>query len=271
MDYISQHPARRRTLPFPRANGAAPGGGGGKTTTPGRRRQARPAGLVNSGTAHPLRVRWRRPERRSCERGARQADARSPLLPLHHHHLYVAAIAAGRGAVVRGKPEPARLGAGRLVGGRSGWRWWQPRARSGAASGGARRSRPFGRRRLRLLWAGAASAFPCSVVAAAPRVSMSDNQSWNSSGSEEDPETELGLPVELCGVLSKVNRLSPAPRPLASPLRAPAPRQLPSCQSCLLPAPEDEAEKPVEGPDGGEGGEPGGSAGGAGTAGAVAT
>ncbi|KAJ7407007.1 hypothetical protein BTVI_64256 [Pitangus sulphuratus] len=32
---------------------------------------------------------------------------------------------------------------------------------------------------------------------------MSDNQSWNSSGSEEDPETELGLPIELCGVLSK--------------------------------------------------------------------
>ncbi|GAB0208073.1 ceramide transfer protein-like [Grus japonensis] len=32
---------------------------------------------------------------------------------------------------------------------------------------------------------------------------MSDNQSWNSSGSEGDPETELGLPVELCGVLSK--------------------------------------------------------------------
>ncbi|KAK2521265.1 Col4a3bp [Columba livia] len=32
---------------------------------------------------------------------------------------------------------------------------------------------------------------------------MSDNQSWNSSGSEEDPETELGVPVELCGVLSK--------------------------------------------------------------------
>uniref|UniRef100_A0A672TEK7 Ceramide transfer protein n=1 Tax=Strigops habroptila TaxID=2489341 RepID=A0A672TEK7_STRHB len=32
---------------------------------------------------------------------------------------------------------------------------------------------------------------------------MSDNQSCNSSSSEEDPETELGLPVELCGVLSK--------------------------------------------------------------------
>ncbi|XP_064900934.1 ceramide transfer protein-like isoform X14 [Columba livia] len=32
---------------------------------------------------------------------------------------------------------------------------------------------------------------------------MSDNQSWNSSGSEEDPETEVGLPVELCGLLSK--------------------------------------------------------------------
>ncbi|XP_068856780.1 ceramide transfer protein-like isoform X4 [Aphelocoma coerulescens] len=32
---------------------------------------------------------------------------------------------------------------------------------------------------------------------------MSDNQSWNSSVSEDDPETELGLPVELCGVLSK--------------------------------------------------------------------
>ncbi|KAG9488113.1 hypothetical protein GDO78_007744 [Eleutherodactylus coqui] len=32
---------------------------------------------------------------------------------------------------------------------------------------------------------------------------MSDNQSWNSSGSEEDLETESGPPVELCGVLSK--------------------------------------------------------------------
>lgn len=40
------------------------------------------------------------------------------------------------------------------------------------------------------------------------RVSMSDNQSWNSSGSEEDPETESGPPVERCGVLSKVS--SPA-------------------------------------------------------------
>ncbi|XP_049649602.1 ceramide transfer protein-like isoform X5 [Accipiter gentilis] len=38
---------------------------------------------------------------------------------------------------------------------------------------------------------------------ALPYSAMSDNQSWNSSGSEEDPETELGLPVELCGVLSK--------------------------------------------------------------------
>lgn len=37
------------------------------------------------------------------------------------------------------------------------------------------------------------------------RVSMSDNQSWNSSGSEEDPETESGPPVERCGVLSKVS------------------------------------------------------------------
>lgn len=34
---------------------------------------------------------------------------------------------------------------------------------------------------------------------------MSDNQSWNSSGSEEDPETESGPPVERCGVLSKVS------------------------------------------------------------------
>ncbi|XP_073440198.1 ceramide transfer protein isoform X2 [Dendrobates tinctorius] len=32
---------------------------------------------------------------------------------------------------------------------------------------------------------------------------MSDNQSWNSSGSEEDLETEPGPPVELCGLLSK--------------------------------------------------------------------
>lgn len=37
------------------------------------------------------------------------------------------------------------------------------------------------------------------------RASMSDNQSWNSSGSEEDPETESGPPVERCGVLSKVS------------------------------------------------------------------
>ncbi|XP_032062801.1 ceramide transfer protein-like [Aythya fuligula] len=41
---------------------------------------------------------------------------------------------------------------------------------------------------------------------------MSDNQSWNSSGSEGDPETELGLPVELCGVLSKVRRFSHSPQ-----------------------------------------------------------
>lgn len=46
---------------------------------------------------------------------------------------------------------------------------------------------------------------------------MSDNQSWNSSGSEEDPETELGLPVELCGVLSKVSRLYPIPAPCRPP------------------------------------------------------
>ncbi|XP_033929663.1 ceramide transfer protein-like [Melopsittacus undulatus] len=32
---------------------------------------------------------------------------------------------------------------------------------------------------------------------------MSDNQSCYFSSSEEDTETELGLPVELCGVLSK--------------------------------------------------------------------
>ncbi|XP_006006673.1 ceramide transfer protein isoform X2 [Latimeria chalumnae] len=32
---------------------------------------------------------------------------------------------------------------------------------------------------------------------------MSDNQSWNSSGSEDDLDTESGPPVELCGVLSK--------------------------------------------------------------------
>lgn len=41
---------------------------------------------------------------------------------------------------------------------------------------------------------------------------MSDNQSWNSSGSEEDPETESGPPVERCGVLSKVSRRGPAAR-----------------------------------------------------------
>ncbi|XP_064900921.1 ceramide transfer protein-like isoform X2 [Columba livia] len=40
---------------------------------------------------------------------------------------------------------------------------------------------------------------------------MSDNQSWNSSGSEEDPETEVGLPVELCGLLSKLQPFAVAP------------------------------------------------------------
>lgn len=55
---------------------------------------------------------------------------------------------------------------------------------------------------------------------------MSDNQSWNSSGSEEDPETESGPPVERCGVLSKVSNPR-GRRPLAQthlrrgePLRA---------------------------------------------------
>lgn len=140
-------------------------------------------------------------------------------------------------------------------------------------SGRARRSRPFGRRRLRLLWAGAASALPCSVVAAA-RVSMSDNQSWNSSGSEEDPETEPGLPVELCGVLSKVSRLSPSPRPLASPPHAPAapPAPLRGWPKAVSPAPEDQAEAPGAGGGAwGWGAGARGSAGGAGTAGAAAT
>lgn len=52
------------------------------------------------------------------------------------------------------------------------------------------------------------------------RASMSDNQSWNSSGSEEDPETESGPPVERCGVLSKVSnprvRRPPAQTPPAA-------------------------------------------------------
>lgn len=71
------------------------------------------------------------------------------------------------------------------------------------------------------------AALPRSAVTAAP-VSMSDNQSWNSSGSEEDPETELGLPVELCGVLSKVRALrSAAPGGLALPFSAAVPDSLP--------------------------------------------
>ncbi|KAM4052628.1 ceramide transfer protein isoform 1-T1 [Anomaloglossus baeobatrachus] len=48
---------------------------------------------------------------------------------------------------------------------------------------------------------------PRTVVTGAAQRSeqplMSDNQSWNSSGSEEDLETESGPPVELCGLLSK--------------------------------------------------------------------
>lgn len=51
------------------------------------------------------------------------------------------------------------------------------------------------------------------------RVSMSDNQSWNSSGSEEDPETESGPPVERCGVLSKVS--SPRGRGSTAPTHLP--------------------------------------------------
>lgn len=47
------------------------------------------------------------------------------------------------------------------------------------------------------------------------RASMSDNQSWNSSGSEEDPETESGPPVERCGVLSKVSSSRGARGPAA--------------------------------------------------------
>lgn len=49
------------------------------------------------------------------------------------------------------------------------------------------------------------------------RASMSDNQSWNSSGSEEDPETECGPPVERCGVLSKVRATRGAEGPLSGP------------------------------------------------------
>lgn len=56
---------------------------------------------------------------------------------------------------------------------------------------------------------------PCSA--------MSDNQSWNSSGSEDDPETELGLPVELCGVLSKVSCVSSSPQPVPDGLSLPFP------------------------------------------------
>lgn len=154
-------------------------------------------------------------------------------------------------------------------------------------SGGARRTRPFGRRRRRrLLWAGAASAFPCSAVAAA-RVSMSDNQSWNSSGSEEDPETELGLPVELCGVLSKVSRQPHHPTPPSAPsrglslplsaFRRPQLRGWPKAVSPLRLSPDRSAgrirPRGLVGGGGGDGDEdgPGGSAGGAGTAGAAAT
>lgn len=52
-------------------------------------------------------------------------------------------------------------------------------------------------------------------------LAMSDNQSWNSSGSEEDSETELGLPVELYGVLSKVSCLSSSPQPVPGGLSLP--------------------------------------------------
>lgn len=55
------------------------------------------------------------------------------------------------------------------------------------------------------------------------RASMSDNQSWNSSGSEEDPETEFGPPVERCGVLSKVSH----PRGRGPPAQTHLPRGAP--------------------------------------------
>lgn len=69
---------RHQTLPFPRGHGGR--GGEDYNSRQAARRPASGAGRegergaerVNSGTAHPPRVRWRRrPERLSCERGAR--------------------------------------------------------------------------------------------------------------------------------------------------------------------------------------------------------
>lgn len=160
--------------------------------------------LVDGGIARPSNLRWRRRER--AERvPVRRTRARpaSPRCP------GVVALAAGGvcGAAARGARgcEPGC----RPVAGRGGRRSVAAPARAepGALVPSAE-ERCCGRGPFRL--------FPSSAVAAAS-VSMSDNQSWNSSGSEEDPETELGVPVELCGVLSKVSRPYPIPAPCRTP------------------------------------------------------
>uniref|UniRef100_A0A7M4DVY8 Ceramide transfer protein n=2 Tax=Crocodylus porosus TaxID=8502 RepID=A0A7M4DVY8_CROPO len=81
-------------------------------------------------------------------------------------------------------------------------RGWGRAAAAAAKSGaGLRRWSPWLQREAAAV-SGGRAAIPCSA-AAVGRAPMSDNQSWNSSASEEDPETESGPPVELCGVLSK--------------------------------------------------------------------
>lgn len=194
--------------------------------------------LVDGGVARPSNLRWRR-----RERAERVPVRRTRARPASPHCPGVVALAAGGvcGAAARGARgcEPGCL----PVAGRGG-------RRSVAAPARVEPGAPVPSAEERCCGRGPFRLFPSSAVAAAS-VSMSDNQSWNSSGSEEDPETELGLPVELCGVLSKVSRLCPIP----APCRPHPPRCQPRAPRGL-------------GPRGPVAGRPGGSAGGAGTAGA---
>lgn len=173
----------------------------GRTTTPMGRR----GGVLADGDrARPPHLRWRR--RGRAERVPGRRTRARPSLPSLSR-----CCGSGRGRGLRGRGERSPGLRAWLPAGR-----WQGRAALGGAPARVEPGSPVpsaeggccGRGPLRL--------FPSSAVAAAP-VSMSDNQSWNSSGSEEDPETELGLPVELCGVLSKVSRLYPIPAPCRPP------------------------------------------------------
>lgn len=273
----------RRKLLFPTGSGE-PGlrpRGAGLQLPPGAGRPGweggRGAEPVNSGTERPLRVRWRRPrpERRSSERGARQADARSPLLP---SPPLCCGSCRGWGPRSYGEGEArACVPRRRPVAGRGGRRWWHPRARSGAAQVEPAAPVP-------------SAGGGCGCCGRGPLRLFPARRGCGSGLHVGQPELEFlrlrGGPRDraraACRALRRAQQGKPplplpaarAPRPLAAALRPPslpASRLAEGCQpcppvSCPLRRIRPRRPAPVEGPAGG-----GGSAGGAGTAGAAAT